>query len=116
MTIRHINKFCGLTAGVCIPLGAAAMFLLPSIDFLGLILFGLGCLALCYRLLFALEKYNRPLARILCIILSLLCGLGLIAAFFTGIAVWKACQGDTDKPFDYLLVLGCGVNGTVPSR
>ena len=116
MTVTRIRKNCLTGTVILCPLGAAVMLLLPSVDFMGLILFGLGCLCGCYWLLFTLEKKHRSLARILCILLSLLCGVGFIAAFFTGSAIGKACKGDADREFTYLLVLGCGVNGTEPSR
>lgn len=59
---------------------------------------------------------NRLGAKKLRCLLTVCVCIGLTAALITGVFVAKACLGDQDAEFEYLVVLGCGVHGTRPSR
>lgn len=104
-----------LPAFSCGILALLTYLLLPSIRFSAYLLLGLTGVLICFRLLKLLEtrcfRTARWLRRILCLFLC----LGLLAAAITGFLVVKAGLGDADISCDYIIVLGCGVNGTVPS-
>lgn len=76
---------------------------------------GYGTLALCFAVLGAVILLYGLLPRALKIALTALLVLG--AAVFTAalIPVIGASSGDPDADADYLIVLGAGVNGSVPS-
>lgn len=73
-------------------------------------------LTVAYYLLVGKLAGKRPkLARVLTLAMSLCLGLGILAAAVTGCIVYKGSLGDPEGDFDYLLVLGCGVDGDQPS-
>ena len=72
-----------------------------------------GVLSL-YLLLPHLAKKKPKLARVLLLILSFGLGIGVIAAAVTGVIIAGAWGGQP-ADCDYIVVLGAGVNGTVPS-
>lgn len=76
----------------------------------------LGCAGVlsCYLLLPYLAKKKPKLARVLLVTLSLCLGIGLIAAAITGGIIARAGVGQ-ETACEYIVVLGAGVNGTVPS-
>lgn len=96
-------------------LGAAVYFLLPGYSFTGLVLLGLGALVVCYRLLAILSRHSLTAAKFLRLLLTVCICLGLLAALITGTVIYYAGLGSTETACDYIIVLGCGVNGTVPS-
>ena len=67
-------------------------------------------------LMYYLRTFPTPLTigifRVLCILLL----LGSIAAAVTGIFIVKAAHSNSMPACDYVVVLGAGVRGTVPSR
>ncbi len=77
----------------------------------------IGCIALIclFRVLRWLRKKKPKLAQTLrCILIIGLC-LVLVAGTVTGIVIGTAGKGQAEKPTEYVIVLGAGVNGTVPS-
>ena len=67
-----------------------------------------------YLLLPHLAKKKPRLARLLMVAASVAMGIGIIAAAVTGVIIARACGG-RGVVCDYVVVLGAGVNGTVPS-
>ena len=96
-------------------LGIAIYLLIPGYSFTGLVFLGLAALGCCYGLLNRLESREVALAKILRLILSICVCLGLLTAVITGTVIYHASLGNTEIVCDYIVVLGCGVNGTVPS-
>lgn len=95
-------------------LGLTLYFVFPGYSFSGLLCFGLAALIVCYVLLNRLAKTRKAalwLRRILSITLAVL----LLAASVTLIFIGSAAAGQADTPCAYIVVLGAGVNGTVPS-
>lgn len=76
----------------------------------------LGCAGVlsCYLLLPRLAKKKPKLAKALLVLLSLGLGVGIIAAAVTGVIIARAWNVQPPA-CDYIVVLGAGVNGTVPS-
>lgn len=87
---------------------------IPGFSFSSYLCFGVAGLCLCYWLLALLKHRNMRLATCLRRTLTILLCLGLLAAGVTGILIGSA-GAEEDRPCDYLIVLGAGVNGTVPS-
>lgn len=93
-------------------LGLSTCIFFPSIRFTGYLLLGLSALLVCFRLL---TLWQSPAAVILKRILCICLCLGLLAAAGTGFLIFEGSLGDADAHCEYIIVLGCGVNGTVPS-
>lgn len=93
-------------------LAVLVWILFPSIRFTAYLLLGLTALLVCFRLL---KIRNSPAAKFLRRILIFCLCLGLLAAAITGGLVVHGSFGDTQTDCEYIIVLGCGVNGTVPS-
>lgn len=87
----------------------------PGYSFSALVLWGIGAVVMCYQILNLLANKYRKLSSILRKILTSCLCVGISAAVVTGIFVLRGCFGDTKKDCDYVIVLGAGVNGTVPS-
>jgi uncharacterized SAM-binding protein YcdF (DUF218 family) len=101
---------------------AAIFFLLgvmirrfPGYSFSALVMWGISALAGGYQLLGILASFRPKIAGVLRRVLTACLCLGLLAAAVTGCFVYRGCLGDADKDCDYVIVLGAGVNGTVPS-
>ena len=88
---------------------AAACFVLPGYRFSGLVCLGIIAVIFCYRLLFRLKK--QKLMRILTVVLCVF----LLAYAVTGVIIISTPKIRQEREADYLIVLGAGVNGTVPS-
>ena len=94
--------------------GLVLYLLCPGYSFSGLFTLGLAALIPAYHLLGMLPnpKLRKGLIRLLS---------AFLAVFFTAIAITcgmivHSARGSDDPKADYLIVLGAGVNGTVPSR
>lgn len=101
--------FCILAA-----LGLVLLLFCPGYDFSGLFFLGLAALIPMYAVLGRIPrpKLRKGLRRMLTMVLCI---------FFTAVAVtWgiiaSSARGTEDPHAEYLIVLGAGVNGTVPSR
>ena len=82
--------------------------------FTAYIFFGCAVVLSCYLLLPSLAKKRPKLAKFLLISLSVCLGIGIVAAAITGTIILRASTGQS-AACDYVVVLGAGVNGNVPS-
>ena len=95
---------------LCGALALAGLFLyfcLRGYKFGGLFLLGLSALIPAYHFL-----KHEFLRRVLIALLA----LGFVVLSITGGVIARSAQGTEAAEADYLIVLGCQVNGTVPSR
>lgn len=91
------------------------VFLFSAIRFSAYVIFGIAFLVLCYQLLTLLSNQKPRLAKVLRRLLTLLLCLLLLAAAVTEGLIIQASKGSAENDCGYLMVLGAGVNGTVPS-
>ena len=106
VTMKRIHPkwfLCGMLAAV----GLFLIFCLRGYKFGGLFLLGLSALIPVYDLL-----KHEFLRRVLTAMLA----LGFVVLSITGGVIARSAQGTEAAEADYLIVLGCQVNGTVPSR
>lgn len=90
----------------------AVWILFPSIRFSAYLLLGCTAMLVCFRLL---EVWKFPAAPVLRRVLCICLCIGILIAAVTFAFVFDGSLGDPDADPDYIIVLGCGVNGTVPS-
>lgn len=110
--IQHPGWIAVLSLCIC---SALIYISMTGCSFLALVVFGVAAVLAGFLLLFELRKRSKKVATFLLVGFACLVGIGLLAAVFTGILIGSAAKGDTDTPCDYIIVLGAGVNGTVPS-
>ena len=84
-------------------------------SFSGQLLWCFGALVLVYQGLNLLSLKNEKTAKLLRRILTVCVCIGFLIAAVTGCFIIHAAFGDTKTDCDYIVVLGAGVNGTVPS-
>ena len=94
--------------------GAFLWWLPAGFGFSGQVCFCCAGALSAYLLLFRLAKKHPKLAKVLLVILSVCLGIGIVIVSVTGIMIVRAWSGPV-VPCDYVVVLGAGVNGTVPS-
>ena len=96
-----------LLCGTLAALGLFLIYALAGYKFAGLFLLGLSALIPVYHIL-------KPgfLRRVLTALLA----LGFVVLSITGGIIARSAQGTEKVEADYLIGLGCQVNGTVPSR
>ena len=95
---------------LCAFLALAGLFLifcLVGYKFGGMFLLGLSALVPTYH--FLKPDFLRR-------ILTALLALGFVVLSITGGTIARSAEGSSDPEADYLIVLGCQVNGTAPSR
>lgn len=102
-----------ITAFLCL-LGVGC-FCVPGYRFTGFVCFAAVAVIVCYRLLQLPEGKHAHTAKVLRRIFTLCLCLFLLAAVITGAIIVKTGIGQPEQSCDYLIVLGAGVNGTVPS-
>lgn len=96
------------TLCAALALAGALLFLcLPGYKFAGLALLGLSALIPVYH--FLKHDFLRR-----CLTALLL--LGFVAFSITGGVIARSAHGTDAPEADYLIILGCKVNGTIPSR
>lgn len=100
---------------ICAIITLLIWVLFPSIRFTAYIFLGLTALLACFRILKLLEAHSLHTAKLLRRILCVCLCIGLLITAVTGFLVLEGSLGDTDAECEYIVVLGCGVNGTVPS-
>ena len=86
--------------------GAFLIFCLTGYKFGGLFLLGLSALIPTYHVL--KQDFLRR-------VLTALLALGFVVLSITGGTIARSAEGSPDPKADYLIVLGCQVNGTTPS-
>ena len=89
--------------------------LFPGYRFSAGICFGIAAVIGCFRVFIWLGKTRPKLSKVLRQVLSIGLALVILAAAVTGIIVIHTSAGSPEASCDYLIVLGAGVNGTVPS-
>lgn len=92
-----------------------AVLSVPGYRFSACVLFAITLVMLCYKLLGLLHRRAPVTANTLQRIFTLCLCLFLLAYAITGVVIICAAQGQPLQECDYLIVLGAGVNGTVPS-
>lgn len=110
----YSGKAGWVIALVLIALGILIDTVLVGYSFSAYICFGCAAIVACYLLLPKLAKRRPKLARGLLIVLSMCLGIGILAAAITGGIIVRASAGQNGE-CNYVVVLGAGVNGTVPS-
>lgn len=95
-------------------LGITVYFGIPGFSFTAYILFGIAAVIACWLLIGLLKRKHPKTAKILFSILSIGLLLGMIAAVITGIPIAKAASAEPEA-CRYVIVLGAGINGSVPS-
>lgn len=102
-------------AALFIALGVLVCLTASAYSFTGMLFVGFGILLGLYRLLRLLQTRHVTLAKVLRLILS--CGvlLVLLAACVTGIRIAWTAAGHPAVNCRYVVVLGAGVDGDVPS-
>lgn len=104
-----------IVAGFFFLLGLFMEFVLVGYSFSALVCCGAGLLAVIYQLLAILKRKKPKQAVLLRRIFSVLLVIGLLAAAVTGGVIVCNSRGNADMDCEYIVVLGAGVNGTVPS-
>ena len=94
-----------ILAALCFAAAAFFAFALIGYRIIALLLAGVGVLILLYLCL------PKKLRRILTVLIV----LGALVLGAAEIPVLKAAKGTPEFAADYLIVLGCGINGSVPS-
>ena len=95
-------------------LGITVYFGILGFSFTAYILFGIAAVIACWLLIGLLKRKHPKTAKILFSILSIGLLLGMIAAVITGIPIAKAASAEPEA-CGYVIVLGAGINGSVPS-
>lgn len=91
------------------------ILLLPSYRFSGWVILGIAAVVLCYQLLKLLSAHHGKLCDVLRRILTVCICLVLVAALITGVLIVRTANNTSSEGCDHLIVLGAGVNGSVPS-
>ena len=87
--------------------GAFLFFCLPGYKFAGLALLGLSALIPVYH--FLRHDFLRR-------VLTALLALSFVILSITGGTIARSAEGNAEAEADYLIILGCQVRGTEPSR
>ena len=87
----------------------------PGFSFSSYVFWGCAFLILLFRFLRFLKPFLPKLSKVLRTSLIIFLCAGLLLAVVTGIFIGKAGQGEPEQSCQYVIVLGAGVNGTVPS-
>lgn len=111
--MKQVLFYTGIILLVAI--GLFLQFALIGYSFLAMVCFGLAALLICYRLLSLLARTHLQTAKALRTILSSCLMIGLLVAALTGVQIARSAAGTPNAECDYMVVLGAGVNGTVPS-
>ena len=114
MKTRQI--FGWIFTALCAGIGAAIYILMYSHRFIGYVCWGVaGCTAV-FLLLGLLGCKAKRTAKVIRLIFSIILGLGLLVAAATGFKIAVESGGNAQEGCDYLIVLGCAVNGQEPSQ
>ena len=96
--------------------GLFAFYPLQGYDMTGYACFGVAALIPVYHGLGILKKKDPPLGRRLTMLFTTCLGILLAAMTITLCFIAGSARGTKNADAGYLVVLGAGVNGTVPSR
>lgn len=103
-----------LLAAVFVLMGLM-IFVFPAYRFSAYLSFGAALVALCFCVLGLFSRRYKKAARVLKTMLIVFLCIFLVAATVTGVYIGKGSLGNPQTHCGYLIVLGAGVNGTVPS-
>ena len=108
------EKLLWLLAAVLAVLGLLVRVGVSGFHFTGFVIMGCGALAAVYALLLRLGRKYPKQAKFCTALLSACVIFCLLASAVTGAVIVRSGAGDS-ACCDYAVVLGAGVNGTVPS-
>lgn len=97
-------------------LGLVIKFCCPGYDMTGLAFLGIAALIPGYHILDLIQIRHRTLGKGLRMIATGLLILFFAAVSVTGLIIVRSARGTEQPDSEYLVVLGAGVNGSVPSR
>ena len=104
-----------LWVGIFCLFGVFLRFGVAGFSFSGMLCFGVAVIIFSFHMVKSAARRWPKTARFLHRMLTLGVCLVLIAAILTGIPIARSAAGEPDNVPQYLIVLGAGVNGTVPS-
>ena len=104
-----------ILAAALLALGCFVYFCVLGCSFSGQILWCCSALVMVYQLINLFSLRDEKTAKLLRRILTVCVCIGMVIATVTGCFIIHAAFGDTATDCDYIVVLGAGVNGTVPS-
>lgn len=113
MTKRKLSVGWIVFAVLCLLGGGVLLF--PSYRFSGWVILGIAAVVLCYQLLKLFSAHHSKLCNVLRRILTVCICLILVSALVTGVLIIRTANNTASEDCDYLIILGAGVNGTVPS-
>ena len=96
--------------------GLIVLLFCPGYDMTGLALLGVGALIPVYHGIGMLDLHHRSLSKGLHMALTLFLAVFFAATAITWGIIARSARGTENPESEYLVVLGAGVNGTVPSR
>ena len=102
-------------AGMCCLLAVLIYVGFPVCRFTAEVLFLIAGVLIGFFVLLVVKQKWQKAGKWILRIYSILVALGVLVAAATGCAILAASQGDTDASCDYIIVLGAGVRGDVPS-
>lgn len=110
----HDHKPLCIAVGLLWLAGLFMLLFLTGHKFLGTTLIGIGALMIFYPLC-GLLLHTYPILKLLRTAVTMV--LVICVGYFCVVEsfILKDARTETDKPADYIIVLGAGVNGTVPS-
>lgn len=110
----HDHKLLCIAVGILWLIGIFMMLFLTGHTFLGMFLVGVGALMLFYPIC-ALLLHTYPIIKLMrtavTVVLVICVGYFCVVESF----IIRDARTETDRSADYIIVLGAGVNGTVPS-
>ena len=115
MKLKSLLKFHYIAAAVCFILAAFLRFALIGYGFSAYVLTGIGLIFILYALIGAYGGKRPKPAKIFRRTLSFLLALFFLIFAAAEIPVILSAHSDENNGAAYLIVLGAGVNGTVPS-
>ena len=110
-----MEKLLWVIAGALGLLGLLFLIFSPIGKVIGLCVFVLGCVLAAFLALHRWAQKKPKAARNVRRVLICILTMGLAAAIWAGQCILRAAGGNADADCKYILVLGAGVNGTVPS-
>lgn len=110
---KHIGFW--VLSGILTAMGLFLRFAVVGYSFSSLVCFGMLALTVCYKVLSLLARKYRNVAKALRLVLDICVGLGVSVVSLTLLVICKESVGAAQMPCEYVVVLGAGVHGTVPS-
>ena len=115
MKEKIVSRLKWLIPAIFILLGWLLNTAVRAHGFLGLICYGIAGVVAAYFLLAQLRKKHEKAAKVGHILLTCALCVGILIFGVTEAFVIRASRGDEETKCDYIIVLGCQVDGTTPS-